>query len=101
MKKFIALLCMTLSLTLAFAASNGVKAVEVGSDVYNAVKSLYISQGHALPSTTGPWSENEVKLMLNKLDKEKLTTSEKKPMTMWLASWNTMTISSASISMQT
>lgn len=77
MKKFIALLCMTLSLTLAFAASNGVKAVEVGSDVYNAVKSLYISQGHALPSTTGPWSENEVKLMLTKLDKEKLTTSEK------------------------
>ena len=77
MKKLITLLFIALSLTLAFAASNGVKAVEVGSNVWNAVKSLYISQGHALPSTTGPWSEDEVKLMLSKLDQDKLSPSEK------------------------
>lgn len=68
---------MVLSLTLAFASNNGVKAIEVGSDIYNAVKSLYISQHHALPSTTGPWSENEVKLMLSRLQREELTPSEK------------------------
>ena len=77
MKKLITLLFIALSLTLAFASSNGVKAVEVGSNVWNAVKLLYISQGHALPSTTGPWSEDEVKLMLSKLDQDKLSPSEK------------------------
>ena len=65
MKKLFILLLVLLSLSSVFAGSNGVKAVEVDSDIWNAVKSLYSTQGHALPSTTGPWSENEIKLMLS------------------------------------
>ena len=77
MKKLFILLLVLLSLSSVFAGSNGVKAVEVDSDIWNAVKSLYITQGHALPSTTGPWSENEIKLMLSFLDEDKLSPSEK------------------------
>lgn len=76
MKKIMVILIMMLSLSFIFAADNGVKAIDVGSDVYSAVKSLYLSQGHALPSTTGPWSENEIKLMLSRLDKDSLSPSE-------------------------
>jgi len=48
----------------------------VDSEVYQAIKALYISQGLALPSTTGPWSEAELILMLDRIDSVKLRNSE-------------------------
>ena len=85
MKKYIiALLIMTTLLFSVFAdTTNGERIIDVGSPVWSAVKSLYISQGHALPSTTGPWSESEIKLMLSRLDENKLSSSEKETLS-WI-----------------
>lgn len=44
------------------------KIYPVDSDVYEAITALYISQGLALPSTTGPWSADEFLKMLDKID---------------------------------
>ena len=85
MKKYIiTLLIITTLLFSVFAdTTNGERIIDVGSPVWSAVKSLYISQGHALPSTTGPWSESEIKLMLSRLDENKLSSSEKETLS-WI-----------------
>jgi hypothetical protein len=44
-------------------------------DVYQAIQMLYISQGLSLPSTTGPYSQAELALMLEKLKPEVLKGS--------------------------
>jgi hypothetical protein len=44
--------------------------------VYAAIRGLYISQGLALPSTTGPWTEDELLLMLRRLDSGALSEGE-------------------------
>ena len=38
------------------------------SAVYRAIEQLYIQQGYAIPSTSGPWSADELLRMLNRLD---------------------------------
>ena len=48
------------------------KIYPVDSDVYEAITALYISQGLALPSTTGPWSADELLKMLDRIDPAKL-----------------------------
>ncbi|MDR2149980.1 MAG: hypothetical protein LBO67_04025 [Spirochaetaceae bacterium] len=57
-------------------AQNYQKIHAVDSPVYRAITALYIAHGMALPSTTGPWSEDELLLMLNRLDPEKLKADE-------------------------
>ena len=74
---FIALLCAA----SAFAAGsdrNLQKIYPVNSEVYDAITLLYINQGLALPSTTGPWSADELLGMLDKIDKSKLTSGAAK-----------------------
>ena len=44
----------------------------VDSEVYEAITYLYIGQGYALPSTTGPWSSDELLKMLGKIDRARL-----------------------------
>jgi hypothetical protein len=46
--------------------------VPIDSEIYQAIKSLYVSQGLSLPSTTGPWTEDELLLMLDKISSETL-----------------------------
>lgn len=48
------------------------KIYSVDSDLYEAMTCLYIMQGHALPSTTGPWSADELDRMLAKIDRDTL-----------------------------
>ncbi|MFA6689334.1 MAG: hypothetical protein WCS18_07655, partial [Sphaerochaetaceae bacterium] len=48
------------------------KIYSVDSDLYEAMTCLYIMQGHALPSTTGPWSADELDRMLAKIDRDLL-----------------------------
>ncbi len=62
----ILLLCITLS--LVFAASNEQKIYSVDSSVYKNMVKLYLATGHAMPSTTGPWSGDELIKMLNVID---------------------------------
>jgi hypothetical protein len=42
------------------------------------IKALYISRGLALPSTTGPWSEDELLRMLARIDPEGLSVGERR-----------------------
>ena len=60
------LLCITLS--LVFATSNEQKIYRVDSTVYKDMVKLYLATGHAMPSTTGPWSGDEIIKMLNVID---------------------------------
>jgi hypothetical protein len=57
-------------------AQNSQRMVPVDSEIYQIIKSLYISQGLALPSTTGPWTEAELRLMLGRVNAGQLRGSE-------------------------
>jgi hypothetical protein len=54
------------------AQENHQKIYPIDSEVYQALKTLYLSQGLALPSTSGPWSEDELLLMLDRLNPDAL-----------------------------
>ncbi len=64
-----------LLLSPVMAASNQQKVFSLDDDVYQAIQMLYISQGLSLPSTTGPYSQAELALMLEKLKPEVLKGS--------------------------
>lgn len=69
MKRIIAILLVAfMVLGSVFALSNSQKIYRVDSKEYEEITYLYIMTGHALPSTTGPWSEGELKAMLDKID---------------------------------
>ncbi len=53
----------------------GQKIYPINSEVYEAITYLYISQGMALPSTSGPWSGDELSRMLEKIDESRLDKS--------------------------
>lgn len=57
--------------------SNYQKIFSIDSPVYRAIRDLYISDGLALPSTSGPWSGAELNLMLSRIDAASLTGNEK------------------------
>ncbi|NCC65397.1 MAG: hypothetical protein EOM15_12155, partial [Spirochaetia bacterium] len=59
----------------AFGSPNQQKIFSLSSDVYEAIEVLYVSQGLSLPSTTGPYSQAELSLMLQKIDVSKLKES--------------------------
>ena len=70
----IALFCVG----FAFAQTNNMQKIfPTTSDEYKAISYLYISQGHSLPSTTGPWSADELAQMLEVLDYNALEDAQK------------------------
>lgn len=74
MKKVISILlvvCLSVFL-LCGADLNLQKIYPIHSEVYQAMTALYVTSGHALPSTTGPWSGSELMLMLSELSREAL-----------------------------
>lgn len=54
------------------AASNQQKIFSLDSDVHQAIEFLYVAQGLGLPSTTGPYSQAELALMLEKINSAQL-----------------------------
>lgn len=63
--------CILLALFLALslsAAANSQKIYSVDSSIYRNISTLYIVTGHAMPSTTGPWSSDELEKMVDALD---------------------------------
>ena len=68
-KKAFILLLSILILFKGFTLDNGQKIWPTDSDVYQCIKSLYIMEGLALPSSSGPWSTNEL-LEMTKLLKD-------------------------------
>ncbi len=77
MKKIMALACLCLCCIAALGAagreSNMQKIHPVDSDIYMAIQALYLEQGLALPSSTGPWSSDELQMMLDKIDEGALS----------------------------
>nr|WP_319473172.1 hypothetical protein [uncultured Sphaerochaeta sp.] len=65
-------LVMCLLSTSIFGAVNQQKIYSLDSDVYDALEVLYIHQGLSLPSTTGPYSQAELSLMIEKIDASQL-----------------------------
>jgi hypothetical protein len=57
------------------SAQNLQQIVPIDSEIYQAIKALYIAQGLALPSTAGPWSKDELLAMLDRLDVSRLSGS--------------------------
>lgn len=64
----IILLCFTLG------AANSQKIFPLESPIYRYIANLYILQGKALPSTTGPYSQDELQRMFDRLDQNSLAT---------------------------
>lgn len=57
----------------SFALTNNMQKIyPTTSEEYQVIKFLYIAQGHSLPSTTGPWSADELAEMLLVIDKNNL-----------------------------
>ena len=78
MKRGILTLILVTSICVSAFSGTGrnlQKIYPIDSDIYEGITSLYISQGLALPSTTGPWSVDELLMMLDKLDMAKLSES--------------------------
>ncbi|MCF0236988.1 MAG: hypothetical protein HUK24_00180, partial [Sphaerochaetaceae bacterium] len=71
-KTLMALLLLVLLCSVAFAANQ--KIYRTDSIEYENIKLLYIATGHALPSTTGPWSNAELLGMMSKINKSDLST---------------------------
>ncbi len=73
MKKTVSLVIFfCLALSLVFAEANDQKIYSVDSTMYQNLVKLYLATGHAMPSTTGPWSGNELEKMLAKIDKNSI-----------------------------
>ena len=70
MKRTIAItIALMMCVLCVFAGTNNMQKIySVDSQEYTIIKYLYIAQGHSLPSTTGPWSADELANMLNVLD---------------------------------
>ena len=77
-KTIVILLALILCAGLAFAQTNNMQKIyPTTSDEYKAIMYLYIAQGHSLPSTTGPWSADELAQMLAVLDYNALNDVQK------------------------
>lgn len=55
-----------------FSADIGQKIFPTSCDEYKYICDIYTSQGMALPSSTGPWSANELSQMMNRIDRNNL-----------------------------
>lgn len=73
------LILLIFSFNFLFSANaiNEQKIFSVHSLEYKAIRDLYVAKGLSLPSTSGPWSQAELNLMLSRINKEDLSEDEK------------------------
>lgn len=72
-------LCLFCSLQIfASPSENRQKIHPVDSDLYQAISVLFGAAGKALPSTTGPWSSDELLAMLESVDRGTLSSGGQK-----------------------
>ena len=73
-KKSITLcLLLVLMLILPLSAVNMQKIFPIESDVYEALTFLYMEQGKSVPSSSGPWSADELMKMLDRINRASLS----------------------------
>ena len=63
----ILLLVLFVSFGVVFAANNQ-KIYSVDTEIYKTISQIYVLTGHALPSSTGPWSADELLSMYESID---------------------------------
>lgn len=70
MKKLFTTIVLFFIFSFMLFAGNGnsQRIYSVESEEYKELATLYISSGFALPSTTGPWSEDELRIMFEKIN---------------------------------
>ncbi|MBN2859619.1 MAG: hypothetical protein JXK93_05065 [Sphaerochaetaceae bacterium] len=77
MKKLV-LITLVIAVCLSgITAANTQKIHPVDSPLYDALVQLYISEGYALPSTTGPYSTDELLMMLHRIERTTLKEAGK------------------------
>ena len=76
-KRRLILLCCTFGCLMELAAGNYQKIYPIDSDLVRMIRMLYVREGLALPSSSGPWSGGELSLMLDRLDYGALSFLEK------------------------
>ncbi len=76
-KTILICLLLFLCITCVFAYTNQQRIISVDSPVYKAMETLYILAGKSLPSSSGPWSENEITFMLERIDYNSLNATAK------------------------
>ncbi|MDR1894994.1 MAG: hypothetical protein LBQ61_09980 [Spirochaetales bacterium] len=62
---------------LALSSQNYQKIIPIDSPIFQALQGVYLSQGLALPSSSGPWSADEITVMLDRLNPEGLSPAER------------------------
>ena len=77
MKKAISILFFALIVIFSSYAGNDQKIYTTSSPEKQAIDYLSIAEGIAMPSSSGPWSQAELSLMLKQIDVNKLSESEK------------------------
>ncbi|NQT57490.1 MAG: hypothetical protein HQ557_00765 [Bacteroidetes bacterium] len=64
--------------TSPFVFSTGnQKIAPTDSILYREISTLYVSVGMGLPSSSGPWSFSELRIMMDSIDQEKLSSKAK------------------------
>ena len=66
MRKVLLILILLIASFQIFAAVSQ-KIFPVDSPVYQEIKDIYLATGHAMPSSTGPWSEAELSAMIDRI----------------------------------
>ena len=67
MRRLSVILILLIAVTLSLSAYNGQKVIPLESGVYEAMDTLYLLEGKALPSTTRPWTVAETEKILSKV----------------------------------
>ncbi len=80
MKKTVTIIMVLMLAVLAAlpAYTNGQRVISVDSGVYKAMETLYILAGKRLPSSSGPWTEDEMTIMLERISRDSLSDAARK-----------------------
>lgn len=76
--KRLTLFCSIILLGFTVGATNTQKIFPLESPIYQYISNLYILQGMALSSTAGPYSQDELQRMFDRLDSKALTAPAEK-----------------------
>ncbi|RKX77084.1 MAG: hypothetical protein DRP87_10200 [Spirochaetes bacterium] len=75
---FLSFFCTALFSTAFLCAQNNQEIYPVGSDIYYALTALYLEQGLAPPSSSRPFSGNEMRKALDRIDERRLSSAGQK-----------------------
>lgn len=72
MKKFISIVSLLILCLACIFAANTQKIYSVDNEIYRNISRIYVMTGHAVPSTSGPWSTDELLKMIRVIDRSEV-----------------------------